>query len=131
MNQVFFPFYRVDLLLSMSLFSLAVLVITTAFLALLKGKVFDIGIGLILAVSLGLFIQGNYLNIDLGRLDGALINWDQYQNESFWNLLIWLLIIFLIVLIFVIQMEISQATIYAFVLPIFGLIAGIRGVIIR
>lgn len=61
--------------------------------SLLKGKLFNLYITLLFSVTLMLYIQGNFLNIDYGALDGRDINWERYGAYSILNTVATLLIV--------------------------------------
>lgn len=46
-----------------------------------------------IALSLGFFIQGNFLDFNLGTLDGHEILWESYMLQSWFELLIWIVVI--------------------------------------
>ena len=48
---------------------------------------------LFLGLSLAFYIQGNYLNIDLGTLDGKNIEWQKYGDNALYNLVIFSIIV--------------------------------------
>jgi len=93
MNQAFFPFLLSTLLGTMVLFSIIVLAVLSPLIALFKGKIFNILVGLVLAVSIGLYIQGSYLNINLVPLDFTAVEWELYRNHAIWNTVVWFIII--------------------------------------
>lgn len=61
-------------------------------LFLLRGKVYDIALSLLFAVTVSGYIQGNFLNLDHGALDGKEIRWLYYKWPMIWDLLFWFLI---------------------------------------
>ncbi len=65
---------------------------------LLKGKLRLVFSALCVAASLALYLQGNYLNISYGPLNGTLIRWDTFGSYPFWNTLVWALLLLLPVL---------------------------------
>ncbi len=67
--------------------------------AMTKNKAHDIIICIIFALGIGFFIQGNFMNVQYGVLDGQEINWSQFTGWAILNTLIWIaLLIFPIVL---------------------------------
>lgn len=71
----------------------------TAFLALLLaasipgGKVHAFLISVYSGLSLAFYLQGAFLNPDLGTLDGHTINWPSFSTKMVINLAIWFLIL--------------------------------------
>ena len=95
-NKSSFVFTIGDIILPLlMLFSVAV-IITTVLLAFLRGFFFNFMSSLLFAIAVMLFIQGMFLNKDLGALDGAEINWKQYQSFSYTNLFVWGAVIMLV-----------------------------------
>ena len=66
-----------------------------------KGKIQKVIVRIIFILMLGLYIQGNYLNIGYDVLDGSEIDWNSMIKKGVINTLIWVIIIliFSIVLI--------------------------------
>lgn len=60
-----------------------------------KGRGREIFVCLIFGASFGFYIQGNWINIDYGLLDGKNIDWSKYTNVAIINTLIWVLCILL------------------------------------
>lgn len=60
---------------------------------LLRGKARDAYGMLIFLVSVALYIQGNYANINYGVLDGKAIDWSQYTDYAILDTMGWLLLI--------------------------------------
>ncbi len=71
---------------------LGFLVILLTF-ALIKGRIGDILISLIFGITFTGYIQGNFMNIDLGDLSGTTIVWKEYYVEAIRNSIIWVLIL--------------------------------------
>ena len=89
-NQIFFPFYVKNLFLGMGAASLVTLIIGASLIALIKGKFFDITVTLIVALSLGCYIQAGFMNQYIGALDGEKILLGRIIKYP--NLLVWFLI---------------------------------------
>lgn len=66
-----------------------VFVIIVGILILLRGKLFTYALSFLFAVTLAGYIQGNFLNIDHGTLDGREIAWLHYKWPMLANLLFW------------------------------------------
>ncbi len=77
------------------------LVMSAAFLALLLaasipgGKVHAFLLSVYSGLSLAFYLQGSFLNPDLGTLDGRTINWPGLSTKMIVNLAIWCLILLL------------------------------------
>lgn len=67
----------------------------TLILLLFKGKLFDLFICFIFSFTLCSYIQGNFLNTDLGTLDGSNIIWNHYTADALVNLAVWLILFIL------------------------------------
>lgn len=57
---------------------------------LLPDGIVDYYIAVLFGISIGLYIQGNFVPTDYGVLDGREIHWDDYWLTSIWNTLLWL-----------------------------------------
>lgn len=45
---------------------------------------------ILIGVSIGLYIQGNFVQTDYGVLNGNEIAWEQYTSTAIWNTLLWI-----------------------------------------
>lgn len=61
---------------------------------LLKGILREIYIALVFGSGLAIYVQSNFLNLNLGNLNGAKIVWHDYKADFIVNMIIWLVIIF-------------------------------------
>ena len=68
---------------------------------LLKGKARAWFGASVFLLGIALFIQGTYLNIDFGVLDGKSIDWNQYVTYGIINTIIWLAIFIIGFILFV------------------------------
>lgn len=87
MDYMNFPFYM--LVTPMLAAGLAVFVLLCAALLLLRGKVFNYAVSLLFAVTLAGYLQGNFLNVDHGTLDGAAITWNAFKREMLGSCAMW------------------------------------------
>jgi hypothetical protein len=71
-------------------------VVLTIVLSVFKGRIYDILISFVLALLIGGYLQGNFLNVGIGELNGDGVVWDKLYKEVIINLVIWLFIILLI-----------------------------------
>lgn len=69
------------------------LILLSIIVALTRGKVFQFLLCLVFGIALCCYIQGNFLNLDLGALDGQSIQWQLYDNQATLNLVVWFLLI--------------------------------------
>lgn len=46
---------------------------------------------LLSGLGLALYIQGNFIQINYGVLDGRVIQWDAYKSVAIWNTVIWII----------------------------------------
>lgn len=83
-SSFFWPMLLIGMVIFMILFS-------TVFF--LKGRISDFAISLIFGLALDGYLQGNFMNLNLGNLGGEIIEWNKYYGEAFWNLVVWLVIV--------------------------------------
>lgn len=86
-SELWFGFY--DALKIAGIMAAASAAILTGIGMLLKGKAYSIYTALIFIVTLCFYIQGNYLNISYGVLDGRTIDWSSYKNYAVVDTLFW------------------------------------------
>lgn len=90
MQEMPFPFLAlvpVLLLAGAAMFAVLLLV-----LLLLRGKVFNLAVSLLFAGTLAGYLQGNFLNIGHGSLDGNAVSWPSFKFPMLQNCLVWLLV---------------------------------------
>jgi hypothetical protein len=58
---------------------------------LIPKKLIDVFLVLIFSIGFALYIQGNFINLDYGVLDGTEINWDNFGFSGTLNTIIWVL----------------------------------------
>lgn len=88
-------FNVVDVVVAMSLVTIIALIILSALTALLKGRLFNYIVTCEFSFSLCCYIQGNFLNGNLGLLDGDGIIWQKQASAMLLNLLL-IIVIFTI-----------------------------------
>ncbi|MDR2114409.1 MAG: CDP-glycerol glycerophosphotransferase family protein, partial [Bifidobacteriaceae bacterium] len=92
-NAEEFPFTSHDLLgPALLLFGVSGLAVTIV-LVLFKGRVFDLLVSLVLGFTLAAWVQGTFLNLDLGELNGLPVRWERYAKLALSNTLIWVLVL--------------------------------------
>lgn len=90
-----FDFYLGEFVGAITILAVVVALINALILSLLRGKIFDLFLSLELGILLAAYLQGNFLNLELGELDGASIGWSQYAVHGIINLVVWFVIILL------------------------------------
>ena len=60
---------------------------------LIGGKIHSFLVSAWCGLSLGFYIQANYLNLNLGSMDGNTIPWQNYGDNVIFNYMIWFLIL--------------------------------------
>ncbi|MBQ2770589.1 MAG: sulfatase-like hydrolase/transferase [Clostridia bacterium] len=82
-GELWFPFSKI--IGGFLILFLAAFILMTAVGMLLKGKLLNLYVTLLFAVTVMLYLQGNFLNIDYGALDGRDILWEKYGAYSLIN----------------------------------------------
>lgn len=80
---------------TMAIASLASAAGLALLLSVLRGRLHDYAMCACFALTVGCYIQGNYLNGDLGILTGDRIRWEDYTRQSSVNFLFWLVLVVL------------------------------------
>ncbi len=88
-NRGVIPFPVTAILGGVLLIALAVWVCVAGGLLLLKGRLFDAAVSLVFGLLLAGYIQGNFLNLNLGLMTGVDIPWSRYTVHGMLNALIW------------------------------------------
>ncbi len=86
-------FSATDVIISIILPSALVFIIICGLYIFLDEKYKMNFIVLIFSIALGLYIQGNFMNINYGVLDGNNIPWEKYTLWAIANVIIWIIII--------------------------------------
>ena len=73
-------FWWVTVLLGVAVFGS-----TFALGLVLRGKLFNLYVTLLFALAVVLYLQGNFLNISYGELNGEQVNWSRYGGYSLLN----------------------------------------------
>ena len=76
-----------------SLFLILSFLFTVIYYLSKKKIVFNIAVVSFFVVFLCTYIQGNYMILNLPSLDGTLINWNNYTNESIVSIVLWVVVI--------------------------------------
>ncbi len=88
-NSSYLGFSLPDLLPLIGLGMLGILVMSLL-LSLVRGKVFDCALTCVFALAVAGYMQGNFLNLPLGTLDGNQVRWNTYTTHAFVNLFCWI-----------------------------------------
>ncbi|MBS5724551.1 MAG: sulfatase-like hydrolase/transferase [Clostridiales bacterium] len=94
-NMSYYTFSFMELVLPMILVGIGTTAVLTLILMLLRGKFFTWGASAVFSTTVCAYIQGNFLNLDLGALDGTAIAWETFTMAMLVNCIVWA-VIFLI-----------------------------------
>ena len=78
MQEMPFPF--LEMLPTLLLAGGGLLAALLAVLLLLRGKAFNFAVSVLFAGTLAGYLQGNFLNLDHGSLDGNAVYWQSYRS---------------------------------------------------
>jgi hypothetical protein len=92
-NSQFFDFTFGDIVIPFLLLGFAGFAVAAAVAALFKGRIFNWIVCIIFGLAIASYIQGMFLNLNLGILDGTAIAWQNYSVHSIINIGVWFLII--------------------------------------
>ncbi len=88
-NHNSMPLFLSEVIGPFALTWLASLLLLCAVLALLRGKLLDIALSLLLGVLVAGYLQGTFLNLPLGQLNGNAVQWEAHRTHAVLNLLLW------------------------------------------
>lgn len=88
-NMDFLSFTFGNLAGCMLIAALSYVLLMSAFCTLLRGKLFDILLSFLFSFTLCAYIQGNFLNLHLGIMDGTPIEWHKYTLPTLADTLFW------------------------------------------
>jgi hypothetical protein len=92
-NHSTIPYHLTDVVGAVALETLVLFAVLTALLMLARGRVFDYLASFFFGLLLMMYIQGNFLNIDLGQLTGDRVQWENYRGHAVANSIVCLLIV--------------------------------------
>ena len=92
-NMSYLVFGIKQLLPPIIIAGIIILAVFTVLLALLRGKIFNAVVSIVIGITIAGYIQGNYINIDHGTLDGTGIVWQDFKWQMLVNLFVWAAII--------------------------------------
>jgi hypothetical protein len=91
-NSDSLPFSVSEIFKGTMIIGLSAFVAMTVILCIFRGRIFDIFISFLLAFLIGGYLQGNFMNVGIGELNGDGIVWDQYYKQVIINVIIWIAI---------------------------------------
>ena len=94
-NMSYYTFSFMDLLMPMIWVGVGTTAVLTLILMLLRGKFFTWAASAVFSTTVCAYIQGNFLNLDWGALDGTAIAWETFTVTMLVNCVVWA-VIFLI-----------------------------------
>ena len=92
-NMAFFAFSGKYLFAPAALMGIAVAAVMTGILILLRGKIYNYAVSLVISLTVAGYIQGNFLNIDHGTLDGSEVVWQNFKAPAMLGILFWAVMI--------------------------------------
>ena len=92
-NMSYLVFGIKQLLPPIIIAGIIILAVFTVLFALLRGKIFNAVVSIVIGITIAGYIQGNYINIDHGTLDGTGIVWQNFKWQMLGNLFVWAAII--------------------------------------
>lgn len=92
-NMSYLVFGIKQLLPPIIIAGIIILAVFTVLFALLRGKIFNAVVSIVIGITIAGYIQGNYINIDHGTLDGTGIVWQDFKWQMLVNLFVWAAII--------------------------------------
>lgn len=92
-NMSYLVFGIKQLLPPIIIAGIIILAVFTVLFALLRGKIFNAVVSIVIGITIAGYIQGNYINIDHGTLDGTGIVWQDFKWQMLGNLFVWAAII--------------------------------------
>lgn len=85
-------FHVFDVLYIMAMVAIVSFVIISLVVSMFKGRIFNYIVTAIFSITICGYIQGNFLNGQLGALTGDAIDWHLQRTGMLINLLVWLII---------------------------------------
>lgn len=89
-NSSEFWFSIQDVIISVLPLAIIFLIIGVSISLMLKERWFLYAIGITFGLGMAFYLQGNFMTVGYGSLDGIEIDWSQYKIWSIFNTLIWL-----------------------------------------
>lgn len=82
-----------NVLTPLIVFALAISLISAGIISIMRGKLFNIVIGVIVALGVAAYIQALFMNSGLPTADGRPVLWDDYTTITLLSTIVWLFII--------------------------------------
>ena len=92
-NMAFFAFSGKYLFAPAAVAGIVIAAAMTGILVLLRGKIYNYAVSLVISLTLAGYIQGNFLNIDHGTLDGSEVVWQNFKVPAMLGVLFWTVMI--------------------------------------
>lgn len=92
-------FGLVNVISPLVLFAVICVLVLSFGISAIRGKAFNIVVGIVFAVGVCCYLQAAFMNSGLPLADGRPVPWDDYTTITFVTGLIWILIIVIVVLI--------------------------------
>ncbi len=127
-NHNSMPFFLSEIIAPFALTWLIASVVLCAMLTVLRGRVLDIALSLLLGVLVAGYLQGTFLNLPLGQLNGSAVPWDDYRAHAVFNLLLWQTIMLLPLVLWWLSRSLWQRAMLLIPLVLVGMqLAGLVG----
>lgn len=123
-NLAELPFSFRDVIMPTVLCSILLFCIISGILLAVRGKGFVIVLSIFTGLLLAGYLQGNFLNLNLGELTGDAIAWEKYTLHAVVNTILWILVSAAPLLLFYIRKSIWEKAVY--ILP--ALLIGMQAV---
>lgn len=88
-NMSFFAFSGKYMVLPVLLAGVGILAGLTLLVSLMRGKVYNYVVSVLFGLTIAGYLQGTFLNVDHGSLDGSEVIWQEYRLEAMLGLLLW------------------------------------------
>ena len=111
-NLTELPFEFYDVLWPTLLCSSALFCIITGILLAVRGKYFAVILSICAGLLLAGYLQGNFMNLNLGELTGDAIDWSKYTVHAVVNTVLWILISAAPLILYFIRKSIWKKVVY-------------------
>lgn len=105
-NLGLYPFGFLSLLVPTLIMALILFAAMTLLLSALRGKAYYIVYSVIFGILIAGYLQGNFLNFNLGELTGDPVDWSRYSGIALINAVTWLILVIFPVIIFLFRFDI-------------------------
>ncbi len=104
-NTRFFEYTVGEVMLPVSLTALLSFALLTGILLLLRGRVYNWFVSLIIGLSVAGYVQTLFLNSSVGLLDGSKVYWSEMVTEGVLGLILWVAIIAAVFVLAAVKLE--------------------------